>query len=208
MCPEEHTCIQGFGKSPDYDYTNFDSFNWALLSAFRLMTQDAWEQLYQQVLRASGSAHILFFVAAIFLGSIYLVNLILAIVAMSYDELSKKAQDEAEAAALEESNFQESQRNAEADLAERRRSSRCVRSPEPSEYSHLSPTREKERRALRSDDGFAQRVAGAVSKVRPIFLLATFRPISRRVRVATLSWCLPCSKRSPSAFTASSIVLK
>ena len=128
-CPEDHTCLQGFGKSPDYDYTNFDSFNSALLSAFRLMTQDAWEQLYQQVLRATGSAHILFFVAAIFLGSIYLVNLILAIVAMSYDELSKKAQDEAEAVALEESNFQESQKQDEAELLERRRSSRCHRSP-------------------------------------------------------------------------------
>lgn len=37
-----------------------------------------------------------FFVVIIFLGSFYLVNLILAIVAMSYDELQKKAEEEAE----------------------------------------------------------------------------------------------------------------
>lgn len=39
----------------------------------------------------------MFFVVIIFLGSFYLVNLILAIVAMSYDELQKKAEEEEQA---------------------------------------------------------------------------------------------------------------
>ena len=47
-----------------------------------------------QVIRASGPWHMLFFVLVIFMGSFYLVNLILAIVAMSYDEQQK--QDQAE----------------------------------------------------------------------------------------------------------------
>jgi hypothetical protein len=68
----------------------------------RLMTQDYWEDLYQMVLRTAGPWHIIFFLVIIFLGSFYLVNLILAIVAMSYDELQKKAEEEEEAAALEE----------------------------------------------------------------------------------------------------------
>jgi len=38
-----------------------------------------------------------FFVLIIFLGSFYLVNLILAIVAMSYDDCQKQAQEEAQA---------------------------------------------------------------------------------------------------------------
>ena len=54
------------------------------------------------VLRTAGPWHIIFFIVIIFLGSFYLVNLILAIVAMSYDELQKKAEEEEEAAALEE----------------------------------------------------------------------------------------------------------
>ena len=66
------------------------------------MTQDYWEDLYQMVLRTAGPWHIIFFLVIIFLGSFYLVNLILAIVAMSYDELQKKAEEEEEAAALEE----------------------------------------------------------------------------------------------------------
>lgn len=46
------------------------------------------------MLRSAGPWHMLFFIVIIFLGSFYLVNLILAIVAMSYDELQKKAEEE------------------------------------------------------------------------------------------------------------------
>ncbi|XP_021933650.1 sodium channel protein para isoform X5 [Zootermopsis nevadensis] len=94
MCPPGYTCLQGFGGNPNYGYTSFDTFGWAFLSAFRLMTQDYWENLYQLVLRSAGPWHMLFFIVIIFLGSFYLVNLILAIVAMSYDELQKKAEEE------------------------------------------------------------------------------------------------------------------
>ncbi|XP_034184270.1 sodium voltage-gated channel paralytic isoform X10 [Osmia lignaria lignaria] len=100
QCLPGYTCLQGYGDNPNYGYTSFDTFGWALLSAFRLMTQDYWENLYQLVLRSAGPWHMLFFIVIIFLGSFYLVNLILAIVAMSYDELQKKAEEE-EAAEVE-----------------------------------------------------------------------------------------------------------
>jgi hypothetical protein len=48
-CPLGYVCLQGFGGNPNYGYTSFDTFGWAFLSAFRLMTQDYWENLYQQV---------------------------------------------------------------------------------------------------------------------------------------------------------------
>ena len=60
------------------------------------MTQDFWENLYQITLRTAGPAHIIFFMFNIFLGSFYLINLILAIVAMSYDELQRQAEEEAQ----------------------------------------------------------------------------------------------------------------
>ncbi|XP_017780931.1 PREDICTED: sodium channel protein para isoform X5 [Nicrophorus vespilloides] len=94
QCLPGYTCLQGYGDNPNYGYTSFDTFGWAFLSAFRLMTQDYWENLYQLVLRSAGPWHMLFFIVIIFLGSFYLVNLILAIVAMSYDELQKKAEEE------------------------------------------------------------------------------------------------------------------
>lgn len=107
-CPPRHTCLQGFGPNPDYGYTNFDTFGWALICSFRLMTQDFWQGLYMQVLKTAGSWHIIFFIISIFLGSIYLMNLILAIVAMSYNELQRRAEEEEEAAAEEEAAFLES----------------------------------------------------------------------------------------------------
>lgn len=106
-CPIGHTCMQGFGPNPDYGFTNFDTFGWALICSFRLMTQDFWEGLYMQVLKTAGSWHIIFFIVSIFLGSIYLMNLILAIVAMSYNELQRRAEEEEEAAAEDEAAFLE-----------------------------------------------------------------------------------------------------
>ncbi|XP_073351598.1 sodium channel, voltage-gated, type I like, alpha b isoform X5 [Pagrus major] len=95
LCPEGFTCIKA-GRNPDYGYTSFDTFSWAFLSLFRLMTQDYWENLYQQTLRAAGKPYMIFFVLVIFLGSFYLVNLILAVVAMAYDEQNQATIEEAQ----------------------------------------------------------------------------------------------------------------
>lgn len=95
-CPAGTTCMQGYGPNPNYGYTSFDTFASAYLCAFRLMTQDFWENLFQITLRTSGPWHIIFFMINIFLGSFYLINLILAIVAMSYDELQRAAEEEAQ----------------------------------------------------------------------------------------------------------------
>ncbi|XP_017557725.1 sodium channel, voltage-gated, type I like, alpha b isoform X4 [Pygocentrus nattereri] len=95
QCPEGFQCIKA-GRNPDYGYTSFDTFSWAFLSLFRLMTQDFWENLYQQTLRAAGKPYMVFFVLVIFLGSFYLVNLILAVVAMAYDEQNQATIEEAQ----------------------------------------------------------------------------------------------------------------
>ncbi|XP_030614766.1 sodium channel, voltage-gated, type I-like, alpha isoform X2 [Archocentrus centrarchus] len=95
QCPEGYSCYK-MGKNPDYGYTSFDSFGWAFLALFRLMTQDYWENLYQQTLRASGKPYMIFFLLVIFLGSFYLVNLILAVVAMAYEEQNQAAAKEAQ----------------------------------------------------------------------------------------------------------------
>ncbi|XP_010561425.1 PREDICTED: sodium channel protein type 5 subunit alpha-like [Haliaeetus leucocephalus] len=95
-CPPDYICLK-IGENPDYGFTSFDTFGWAFLSLFRLMTQDYWERLYQQTLRASGKVYILFFMLVIFLGSFYLVNLILAVVTMAYEDQNKATIAETEA---------------------------------------------------------------------------------------------------------------
>ncbi|XP_031201603.1 sodium channel protein type 10 subunit alpha [Mastomys coucha] len=95
-CPGGYICKKT-PDNPDFNYTSFDSFAWAFLSLFRLMTQDSWERLYQQTLRASGKMYMVFFVLVIFLGSFYLVNLILAVVTMAYEEQNQATIAEIEA---------------------------------------------------------------------------------------------------------------
>ncbi|XP_010176899.1 PREDICTED: sodium channel protein type 1 subunit alpha-like, partial [Mesitornis unicolor] len=94
-CPEQFICVKA-GRNPNYGYTSFDTFSWAFLSLFRLMTQDSWENLYQLTLRAAGKTYMIFFVLVIFLGSFYLINLILAVVAMAYEEQNQATMVEAE----------------------------------------------------------------------------------------------------------------
>ncbi|XP_037647118.1 sodium channel protein type 4 subunit alpha B [Sebastes umbrosus] len=94
VCPEGYMCLKA-GRNPNYGYTSYDSFGWAFLSLFRLMTQDFWENLFQLTLRAAGKTYMIFFVVVIFLGSFYLINLILAVVAMAYAEQNEATQAEA-----------------------------------------------------------------------------------------------------------------
>lgn len=79
------TCLK-MGDNPNFGYTSFDNIADAFLSLFRLMAQDYWENLYFITMRASGKTVFPFFIVAIYLGSFYLVNLILAVVAMAYEE--------------------------------------------------------------------------------------------------------------------------
>uniref|UniRef100_A0A8C2L2H9 Sodium channel protein n=1 Tax=Cyprinus carpio TaxID=7962 RepID=A0A8C2L2H9_CYPCA len=93
-CPEGYTCMKA-GRNPNYGYTSYDNFGWAFLTLFRVMTQDYWENLFQLTLRAAGKTYMIFFVVVIFLGSFYLINLILAVVAMAYDEQNEATLAEA-----------------------------------------------------------------------------------------------------------------
>ncbi|CAF4705492.1 unnamed protein product [Rotaria sp. Silwood1] len=93
-CPDGYVCLKDRGINPDFGYTSFDNYGWAMLACFRLMTQDYWENLYQLILSAAGRYHFLYFLAIIFFGSFYLVNLILAIVSMSYLEQQKLVEAE------------------------------------------------------------------------------------------------------------------
>nr|AWJ68263.1 putative voltage-dependent sodium channel 1 [Hirudo verbana] len=116
ICPDGYSCYHA-GENPDKGFTNFDNFGWAMLCAFRLMTQDLWENLHQQVIRATGRGSVFFFVIVIFFGSFYLVNVILAIVAMAYDDCRKQDILDAEEAEAEQAQWDNVQREDEERLA-------------------------------------------------------------------------------------------
>lgn len=48
-CSEDFEC-RHTDDNPDHNFTKFDNFGWSFLAMFRLMTQDSWEKLYQQVI--------------------------------------------------------------------------------------------------------------------------------------------------------------
>nr|XP_047903745.1 sodium channel protein type 4 subunit alpha isoform X2 [Anser cygnoides] len=130
-CPEGYECMKA-GRNPNYGYTSYDTFSWAFLALFRLMTQDFWENLFQLTLRAAGKTYMIFFVVVIFLGSFYLINLILAVVAMAYAEQNDATMLEAQ---QKEEEFQQlmeqlkkHQEEQEKQLQDRRSSSGSLRS--------------------------------------------------------------------------------
>ncbi|XP_029698186.1 sodium channel protein type 2 subunit alpha-like [Takifugu rubripes] len=87
-CPEGYMCIRA-GRTPNYSYTSYDTFGWSLLSSFRLLTQEYWENLMQLVLRSAGKfslVHFLFFVSP---GCFVLVSLIVAVAAAAVCELEQ-----------------------------------------------------------------------------------------------------------------------
>uniref|UniRef100_H2ZFQ7 Sodium channel protein n=1 Tax=Ciona savignyi TaxID=51511 RepID=H2ZFQ7_CIOSA len=133
-CWEGYTCYRA-GPNPNYNYTSFDNFLWAFLSLFRLMAQDYWENLYMLTLRANGQVYLIFFMLVIFLGSFYLVNLILAVVAMAYEEQHQVRLSEEERKKAQMQKKKEELENIlmEVNKAESRLQSRRVR------RNHVTP---------------------------------------------------------------------
>ncbi|EAT35621.1 AAEL012221-PA [Aedes aegypti] len=89
----EYTCLC-VGENPNHGYTNFDNFMWSMLTTFQLITLDYWENVYNMVLATCGPMSVSFFTVVVFFGSFYLINLMLAVVALSYEEEAEITQEE------------------------------------------------------------------------------------------------------------------
>ncbi|XP_050308218.1 sodium channel protein 60E [Anthonomus grandis grandis] len=92
-CPSTHTCLC-VGENPNHGYTSFDNFLWSMLTTFQLITLDYWENVYNMVLASCGPISVSFFTVVVFFGSFYLINLMLAVVALSYEEEAEITQEE------------------------------------------------------------------------------------------------------------------
>ncbi|XP_065216673.1 sodium channel protein 60E isoform X2 [Planococcus citri] len=92
-CKEGYQCLQ-VGENPNHGFTNFDNFMWSMLTTFQLITLDYWENVYNIVLATCGPFSVIFFTVVVFFGSFYLINLMLAVVALSYEEEAEITQEE------------------------------------------------------------------------------------------------------------------
>ncbi|XP_068729717.1 sodium channel protein 1 brain-like [Montipora capricornis] len=84
-CPVNYTCMANAGPNPDHGYTTFDNIGWSLVMALQILTMDYWENLYDKIIRSSGALYVPYFIIGIFFCSFYLMNLVLAVVYLSYE---------------------------------------------------------------------------------------------------------------------------
>ncbi|XP_072161369.1 sodium channel protein 60E isoform X3 [Bemisia tabaci] len=92
-CPLGFVCLR-VGGNPNHGFTNFDNFLWSMLTTFQLITLDYWENVYNMVLASCGPISVTFFTVVVFFGSFYLINLMLAVVALSYEEEAEITMEE------------------------------------------------------------------------------------------------------------------
>eukprot|EP00045_Choanoeca_perplexa_P001967 m.22459 g.22459 ORF g.22459 m.22459 type:complete len:1360 (+) comp11254_c0_seq3:204-4283(+) len=93
QCPSGFTCRRDAAPNPNYGYTSFDNFGAAILNCFQLITLDFWEDIYNKVMQATSAAAVVYFAAAVFFGSFFIVNLVLAVVSMSYTNEVKRGKE-------------------------------------------------------------------------------------------------------------------
>lgn len=92
-CKQDYTCLR-VGENPNHGYTSFDNFMWSMLTTFQLITLDYWENTYNMIIATCGPMSVTFFTIVVFFGSFYLINLMLAVVALSYEEEAEITQEE------------------------------------------------------------------------------------------------------------------
>ncbi|EDV26563.1 uncharacterized protein TRIADDRAFT_54699 [Trichoplax adhaerens] len=88
-----HVCYEGALPNPNDGYTSFDNFPISLLNSFQLVTMDFWEDPYNKISDAVDIGYALFFVFVIILGSFYLLNLVIAVVSMAYNQEDRLMHD-------------------------------------------------------------------------------------------------------------------
>lgn len=85
VCPTGYFC----GKStlnPNNDVTNFDNIFWALLNVFQCITLEGWSEIMVMYQKAYTPLVFFFFVALVFIGAFFFLNLTLAVINSSYSE--------------------------------------------------------------------------------------------------------------------------
>ncbi|EDV26574.1 uncharacterized protein TRIADDRAFT_23340, partial [Trichoplax adhaerens] len=99
-CPADYLCYQYAYPNPNDGFTSFDNFPVSLLVSFQLITLDNWEDIYNKVNDAIDSWCIIYFIPVVLLGAFYVMNLVIAIVAMAYNKEDKILQDQVGAGVL------------------------------------------------------------------------------------------------------------
>lgn len=92
ICGTESMCEEGYfcGKrilNPNHDVTSFDNICWAMLAIFQCVTLEGWSDIMVLYQRVYTYYVFLFFVPLVFIGAFFLLNLTLAVINTSFNDV-------------------------------------------------------------------------------------------------------------------------
>ena len=113
-CPSGYYC----GKrtlNPNYDVTNFDNIFSALLSVFQCITLEGWSDMMVMYQQAYTPFVFFFFVALVFIGAFFFLNLTLAVINSSYSLAQERIKAQKAKLKAEQNELQRVPQQDEAD---------------------------------------------------------------------------------------------
>eukprot|EP00899_Mesostigma_viride_P006469 jgi/Mesvir1/15823/Mv03377-RA.1 len=89
VCDKERGAVCFDVENPDFGMTGFDDFIMASLTIFQLISMEGWTDIMYNTMDGSTGWAFLYFLTLLFLGSFFLLNLVLAVVTEVYSETAK-----------------------------------------------------------------------------------------------------------------------
>ena len=87
-CSEESFCGKGL-DNPNYGVTNFDNILFSFIMGFQCVTLQAWTVVMVEVIKGYSIYAIIYFVTLVFFGSLFLLNLTLAVIKSKFTDTQK-----------------------------------------------------------------------------------------------------------------------
>ncbi len=75
-----------------YPRSHFDSIGWSFLSVFQVLTEENWNNVMDDAIRATGWGAALYFVSLVVLGNFVVLNLFLAILIGNFEGVEELIQ--------------------------------------------------------------------------------------------------------------------
>lgn len=86
-CPEDYFCGKAI-LNPSDNIMNFDTIFWSLLQVYQVVTMEGWTLIESSIQRTFSFWMFIYFLVVVFIGSFFLLNMMLAVIAFWYHQRS------------------------------------------------------------------------------------------------------------------------
>ena len=91
-CESGYECVNT-RSNPNYGFTNFDHFGYAVLAVFQCLTLEGWVDIMYIVQDVSSDLGCLYFILLVVLGSYFVLNLALAVINEEFDKIRREEEE-------------------------------------------------------------------------------------------------------------------